>query len=120
MNAGHRPAEDSSASRAPAELEVVSGRRFAIHLHLMAEPCLWCWEVRDLVHGQLIKSSWANEWTAYDSAEEARLAAELQVTELDRLSSTESFCNDALSTRMTPDRGREAPAGGPRLRSHGQ
>jgi hypothetical protein len=42
----------------------------------MAEPCLWCWEIRDPVDGELIGSSWNDEWTAYDSAEEALLAAE--------------------------------------------
>lgn len=50
----------------------------------MVEPCLWCWEIRDPVDGELIKSSWADEWIAYDSSEEAFLAAEERVSELDR------------------------------------
>jgi hypothetical protein len=48
----------------------------------MVEPCLWCWEIRDPVHGELIKSSWTGEWAAYDSAEEALLAAEQRIAEL--------------------------------------
>jgi hypothetical protein len=48
----------------------------------MVEPCLWCWEIRDPVHGVLIKSSWTSEWAAYDSAEEAILAPERRIAEL--------------------------------------
>jgi hypothetical protein len=48
----------------------------------MVEPCLWCWEIRDPVHGELIKSSWTGEWAAYDSAKEALLAAEQRIAEL--------------------------------------
>jgi len=34
------------------------------------------------VHGELIESSWTDEWTAYDSLEEALLAAAQRVAEL--------------------------------------
>jgi hypothetical protein len=49
-------------------------KRVRIEARLLADPCLWCWEVRD-AHGKLVESSWANYWTAYPSREEALAAA---------------------------------------------
>lgn len=70
------------SGRSSMEIEAASGRRFRVQPRLMVEPCLWCWEVRDPVHGELIESSWADEWTAYDSPDEALLAAARRVAEL--------------------------------------
>jgi hypothetical protein len=50
----------------------------------MAEPCLWCWEIRNTVDGSVFGSSWTDEWMAYDSSEEALAAANGRLRELDR------------------------------------
>jgi len=64
------------------QIEAVSGRQFLVHARLMVDPYLWCWEIWDPIHGELIKSSWAEEWAAYDSPEEALLAAAEHVAQL--------------------------------------
>lgn len=43
-----------------------------VRVRLLAESCLWCWEIVDRYRsGALVQSSWASEWTAYDTREEA-------------------------------------------------
>lgn len=42
-----------------------------VEVRLLPEPCLWCWEIRDADRGQVVESSWAAEWAAYPSPEEA-------------------------------------------------
>ena len=51
-----------------------SGQRVTVEARLLADPCLWCWEIRD-AQGGLVESSWANHWAAYPSREEALAAA---------------------------------------------
>ena len=63
--------------RRPAE-------RFRLEVRLMAEPCLWCWEIRDTVDGHVVESSWSDAWMAYDSSEDALTAANSRLRELDR------------------------------------
>lgn len=36
-----------------------SGQRLTVEARLLADPCLWCWEIRDAQH-RLVESSWAN------------------------------------------------------------
>jgi len=43
---------------------------------LLPEPCLWTWEIRDERRRQVVESSWAAEWKAFDSADEAYRAGE--------------------------------------------
>ena len=50
------------------------GQRLTVEARLLADPCLWCWEIRD-AEGALVESSWANQWTAYPSRGEALAAA---------------------------------------------
>lgn len=50
------------------------GQRLTVQARLLADPCLWCWEIRD-AQGGLVESSWANHRTAYPSREEALAAA---------------------------------------------
>lgn len=50
----------------------------------MAEPCLWCWEIRDAVDGNVVSSSWSDTWMAYDSSAEAPAAGNGRLRELDR------------------------------------
>jgi hypothetical protein len=42
-----------------------------LRARLLAEPCLWCWEIVDEVDGTLVESSWESEWTAFESADAA-------------------------------------------------
>ena len=57
----------------------VPGQRLTVEARLLADPCLWCWEVRDAARGDLLESSWANHWAAYASREEARTAGYLRL-----------------------------------------
>lgn len=53
-----------------------------VEVRLLPDPCLWCWEIRDAERGDLVESSWAGEWTAYDSADEAYRAGRRRLTRL--------------------------------------
>ena len=55
------------------------GGRMVLHVRLLAEPSLWCWEIRDEGSAALIEGSWANWWTAYPSMDLARAAAEARL-----------------------------------------
>src|SRR5437899_12930190 len=84
MSTADFPAASSSFGVARTEIKSASGQRFLAQARLMVEPCLWCWEIRNWVDGELITSSWTDEWVAYDSSEEALLAAGERGAELDR------------------------------------
>src|SRR6266481_1571582 len=45
--------------------------RLTVEVRLLPDPCLWCWEIRDAQRNEVLESSWAGEWTAYGSPEEA-------------------------------------------------
>jgi hypothetical protein len=62
------------------------GERLTVKVNLLGEPCLWCWEIVDAEDGALVESSWATEWTGYESSQEARRAGMLRLTELTRRS----------------------------------
>ncbi len=56
-----------------------------LRAHLRADPCLWYREIVDPCRdGALVYSSWADEWIAYDSREEALSAGEARLGELTR------------------------------------
>lgn len=48
--------------------------RLVVEVRLLAEPCVWYWQIRDGRDGWLVESSWANEWVAFASPEEAAAA----------------------------------------------
>jgi hypothetical protein len=48
-----------------------AGSHLHLEVRLLAEPALWCWEIRDRRSGQVIESSWATNWMAYESRAEA-------------------------------------------------
>lgn len=50
-----------------------SSEQLSVEVRLLPDPCLWCWEIRDAAR-RLVESSWASEWTAYPSPEEAYAA----------------------------------------------
>src|SRR5947209_3566827 len=60
--------------------------RLTVKVHLLAEPCLWCWEIVDVEDGVLVESSWATEWTGYASSREAWRAGITRLTNLTRSS----------------------------------
>jgi hypothetical protein len=56
--------------------------RLTVEIRLLPEPCLWYWEIRDSRRGQVLESSWAAEWKAYDSPEEAYRAGQQRLARL--------------------------------------
>jgi hypothetical protein len=54
-----------------------------LRVRLLAEPCLWCWEICDGVDGPLVESSWASEWVAFASRQEATAAGARRLAELE-------------------------------------
>ncbi len=45
--------------------------RLTVEVRLLADPCLWTWEIRDAERGDVVESGWATQWAAYPSREEA-------------------------------------------------
>ncbi|MBI2217256.1 MAG: hypothetical protein HYU51_08165 [Candidatus Rokubacteria bacterium] len=41
-------------------------------VRLLGEPTLWSWELRDVVTGALVESSWSSCWMAFETREQAR------------------------------------------------
>ena len=76
--------------------------RLTVKVHLLGEPCLWCWEIVDVQDGDLVESSWATEWIGYASSWEALRAGTLRLTDLTR------------SSRGAPLHARRTPAAGQR------
>ncbi|HEY3067610.1 MAG TPA: hypothetical protein VGL09_17590 [Methylomirabilota bacterium] len=56
--------------------------QLTVEVQLMADPSLWCWEIRDESHGCVLENSWTGEWTAYESPEEAYRAAQARLRSL--------------------------------------
>jgi len=54
--------------------------RLTVEVRLLPDPCLWCWEIRDAQCNEVLESSWAGEWTAYSSPEEALRAGRRRLT----------------------------------------
>ncbi len=54
-----------------------------LRVRLLSDSCLWCWEIADPHRdGALVYSSWANEWNAYESREDALRAGQARLAEL--------------------------------------
>jgi len=49
-----------------ARKDRVAGAPVTVLARLLAEPSLWCWEIRD-VEANLVESSWSSYWAAYPS-----------------------------------------------------
>jgi hypothetical protein len=55
-----------------------------LRVRLLSDPCLWCWEIADPHRNdRLLYSSWTNEWSAYESREEALRAGQARLAELE-------------------------------------
>jgi hypothetical protein len=50
-----------------------------VHVRLLADPCLWCWEIADPADGAVLYSSWISEWSAYESPEAALEAGRMRL-----------------------------------------
>ena len=61
----------------------VRAARFTVAVDLMAEPCLWRWEIRDPARDTVVASSWMHDWMAYESPDEALRAGQDRLTALD-------------------------------------
>ncbi len=48
---------------------------FRIDVTLMADPCLWRWDILDEETRVVLHSSWTDDWVAYRSREDAESAA---------------------------------------------
>lgn len=46
-------------------------RQLEICPRFLGDPALWAAEIRDGVTGAVVWSSWANDWYAYDTVDEA-------------------------------------------------
>jgi hypothetical protein len=56
--------------------------RLTVAADLMAEPCLWRWEIRDPKRDEVVASSWTDEWMAYESPDEALRAAGVRLNSM--------------------------------------
>jgi hypothetical protein len=61
----------------------VRDARLTVAVDLMAEPCLWRWEIRDPTRGKVVADSWTHDWMAYQSSDEALRAGQDRLTSLD-------------------------------------
>jgi hypothetical protein len=55
---------------------------FTVEVRLMSEPCLWRWEIRDPARDEVVENSWARDWMAYESSEEAYRAGRQRLSRL--------------------------------------
>jgi hypothetical protein len=55
-----------------------------VAVHLMSEPCLWRWEIRDAARDEVVVNSWTHEWMAYESPDDALRAGRVRLTSLRR------------------------------------
>jgi hypothetical protein len=60
----------------------LGGGPLTIDVHLMAEPCLWQWEIRDAARDEVVASSWTHEWMAYETPDDAFAAGHVRLTSL--------------------------------------
>jgi hypothetical protein len=65
-------------------MESVAGENLTVDVQLMAEPCLWRWEIRDPARDEVVVNSWTHEWMAYESPDEALRAGHVRLTSLHR------------------------------------
>lgn len=78
-------------------MDIYQGERLTLNVHLLAEPCLWCWEIVDREAGTLLESSWATEWTGYESSREATRAGLTRLMDLIRRNREATLPGDQLT-----------------------
>jgi hypothetical protein len=60
-------------------MQQVRGNGLTVRVQLMAEPCLWQWQIHHPGRDEVVADSWSGEWMAYDSADEAYRAAQARL-----------------------------------------
>lgn len=55
-----------------------------IEVRLMSQPCMWCWEIRDVMRDEIVESSWTHAWMAYESRDDALAAGHARRVDLAR------------------------------------
>jgi hypothetical protein len=50
----------------------------------MSEPCLWRWEIRNPRTNEVVASSWADDWKAYETSQEALHAVGSRLSSMTR------------------------------------
>lgn len=75
----------------------------AVRVRLLPDPCCWCWEIIDERNDALVESSWATDWVAYETREEALSAGSTRLAELQ---SPGAGCASPRADRIHRSRGR--------------
>jgi hypothetical protein len=57
-------------------------KQLEVYPRLLADPAMWSLEVRDSITKNSVWSSWADEWCAYNTADEAMTRADEIVARL--------------------------------------
>ena len=76
--------------------------RLTVAVDLMAEPCLWRWEIRDPKRDEVVASSWTDEWMAFESPDEALCAAGVRLNSMSRYKRIAEMERLALARPTTP------------------
>jgi hypothetical protein len=63
-------------------MQISRSSDLTVEVRLMAEPCLWRWEIKDRQRDEVVDNSWTCEWMAYDSREEAYRAGRQRLSRL--------------------------------------
>ena len=63
-------------------MQTAHGADLTVQVTLMTNPCLWRWEIRDVARGEVLDNSWAADWMAYESFEEAYRAGRARLRAL--------------------------------------
>jgi hypothetical protein len=53
------------------ETEEMRSQPAHVSIHLMSDPCLWCWSFVDPGSGRILESSWSTYWAGFESREDA-------------------------------------------------
>ena len=53
-----------------------------IHARMLESPALWCVELHDGATNDILWSSWTDEWSAYETLDEAKRRADELVARL--------------------------------------
>ena len=64
------------------EMWCLRKKPFKVSVDLMAEPCLWRWEIRDPKTDEVMASSWADDWEAYETSEHALRAVAARLSSM--------------------------------------
>jgi hypothetical protein len=99
--------------------DIVDRERLDLQVKLMAQPCLWRWDIKDSFRGSVVQSSWDDEWAAYASHDEAYAAGRERLEQIvdtrrsSRPASEDAPAPGSNSSRMPRVRGSRGNPGAP-------